>query len=76
MWREKTKQARDDCQPLKTVRGGGMAIDIGSATFRGPEERTPRGGTNVTSISAGGAHSVCGAGGACGADRCWWCYRF
>lgn len=58
MWREKTKQARDDCQPLKTVRGGGMAIDIGSATFRGPEERTPRGGTNVTSISAGGAHSA------------------
>ena len=57
-WREKQKQSRDDCQPLRTVRGSGLAINIGSATFRGPEERTPRGGTGAQSISAGGAHSA------------------
>jgi Ca2+-binding EF-hand superfamily protein len=58
VWREKTKQSRDDCEPLRTVRGSGLAIDIGSATFRGPEERTPRGGTGAQSIAAGGAHSA------------------
>ncbi len=56
-WREKTKQARDDCAPLRTVRGTGLAIDVGGATFRGPEERTPRGGTSAAVISAGGAHT-------------------
>ena len=43
---------------LSQVRGSGLSINIGSATFRGPEEKTPRGGTGAQSISAGGAHSA------------------
>eukprot|EP00946_MAST-07B_sp_MAST-7B-sp1_P003074 g3074.t1 len=56
--RERQKQARDDCTPLRTVTGDGLSINVGGATFRGPEVRTPRGGTGAYAISAGGAHSA------------------
>ena len=50
-WRDRTKDKRENNDPLYTARGNSLQINISGATPRGPEISSPRGYESGQSVS-------------------------